>query len=482
MFSHELDIDIPGLKGHFINGEWVMQDNPELIPVIDPATEQVLTHVAAPNKEDADRAVAAARHAFQQGPWPLMPIDERADMVARFCDIMEAEMDTLNRAWSLESGATITHGTILNRDVGAAIWRQMINDARDIEWVEKRADAIIYREPVGTLLAIMTFNGPIVLMAMKIIPALLAGCTVVAKHAPESPLTARLLAECARKAGFPAGVLNFVPADVEITKYLVGHPHIDMISLTGGTSHGIDVVKRSADRLARTTLELGGKSPAIIGEDVDFNKVLETLVPGSCSFMGQICVTLSRLLLPQSRYDEMVDALAARYDAIQLGDPLLATTEQGPMTVKRGRDRAVSYIEGAVKDGAKIVCGGGVPDGFDKGYWFRPTLMSHVDNGMKIAQEEIFGPVAVAIPYKDMDEAIRIANDSPFGLAASVYTNDSAIAHQASRRLQSGTVAINMAGISFFQPFGGYKQSGWGRECGREGILEFTQIKQVVEA
>jgi len=255
-----------------------------------------------------------------------------------------------------------------------------------------------------------------------------------------------------------------------------------MVTLTGGTSHGIDVVKRTADRLARTTLELGGKSPAIIAEDVNFDQVLETLIPGSCSFMGQVCVTLSRLLLPESRYDEMVAALVARYEAIQLGDPLLPNTEQGPMTVQRGRDRAIAYIDGAVKEGAQIACGGAVPEGFDKGYWFRPTLMANVHNSMKIAQEEIFGPVAVAIPYKNIDDAVQIANDSPFGLAASIYTQDDAIAEQVSRRLQSGTVAINMAGISFFQPFGGYKQSGWGRECGKEGILEFTQLKQVVKA
>lgn len=482
MFSHQLDIEIPGLNGQFVNGDWLVHKSPTLAPVIDPATEQVLTQVALPTKEDADAAVASAKTAFSEGPWPLMPIDERAAIVTKFCDIMEAEMETLNRAWTLESGATITHGTILNRDVGAAIWRQMIADALEIEWQEKRSDAIIYREAIGTVLAIMTFNGPIILMAMKIIPALLAGCTVVAKHAPESPLTARLIADCAKRAGFPAGVVNFIPGDVEITQYLVGHSGIDMVTLTGGTSHGIDVVKRTADRLARTTLELGGKSPAIIAEDVDFDQVLETLIPGSCSFMGQVCVTLSRLLIPESRYDEMVAALVARYDAIQLGDPLLPNTEQGPMTVKRGRDRAIAYIDGAIKEGAQVACGGAVPEGFDKGYWFRPTLMTNVHNGMKIAQEEIFGPVAVAIPYKTIDDAVQIANDSPFGLAASIYTQDDGLAEQISRRLQSGTVAINMAGISFFQPFGGYKQSGWGRECGKEGILEFTQLKQVVKA
>ena len=198
--------------------------------------------------------------------------------------------------------------------------------------------------------------------------------------------------------------------------------------------------------------------------------------------MGQICVTLSRLILPETRYDEMVEAIASRYNSVQLGDPLLPDTEQGPLSVKRGRDRSIAYIESAKKDGAKVVCGGEVPSGYDKGWWFSPTLIADVNNQMKIAREEIFGPVAVAIPYKDIEDAVNIANDSPFGLAASVYTQDDDLGMDIASRMQSGTVAINMAGISFFQPFGGYKKSGWGKECGIEGILEFTQLKQVVKA
>ena len=480
--THNLDIEIPHLHEQFIGGDWAKAANPNIVPVISPATEEVLTETAMPTVMDADKAASMAHYAFYHGPWPRMAIDERAMAVEKICDAIEKKMDVLNRAWSFESGATISHGDILNNQVGKPVWRQMIEDAKNINWRENRSDAILMREPIGTVLSIMTFNGPIVLMGMKIVPALLAGCTVIAKHAPESPLTARLLAECVAEANLPEGVLSFIPGDVEITKHLVSHDCVDMVTLTGGTEHGVDVVKRTADRLARTTLELGGKSPAIVAEDADFEKVMETLVPGSCSFMGQICVTLSRLILPETRYDEMVEAIASRYNSVELGDPLLPDTEQGPLSVKRGRDRSIAYIESAKKDGAKVVCGGEVPSGYDKGWWFSPTLIADVNNQMKIAREEIFGPVAVAIPYKDIEDAVNIANDSPFGLAASIYTQDDDLGMDIASRMQSGTVAINMAGISFFQPFGGYKKSGWGKECGIEGILEFTQLKQVVKA
>ena len=480
-FSHKLDIDIPGLDSHFIDGAWRNTGTPK-INVISPSTEETLTAAAAPDIEVADMAASAARRAFDDGPWPRMTLDERIATCERFCDALENRLEIMNRAWAFESGATIAHGEIINDYVGKLVWRQMLVDAKAIPWEEQRADATLYREPIGTVLSIMTFNGPIVLVGMKIIPALLAGCTVVAKFAPESPLTSRFIAEAANEAGFPEGVINILAADTPVTQHLVSHKDIDMVSLTGGTAIGVDVVKRTADRLARTALELGGKSPAIIAEDADLDAVMETLVGGSTGFMGQVCVTLSRILAPESKYDEVVERLAGAFEAIKIGDPFDPSTERGPLAVERGRTRCERYVDIAKREGGQIVTGGKRPPQFKRGWWYEPTLITNVDNSMTVAREEVFGPVTTVIPVRGMDEAVRIANDSPFGLAASIYSSDIENAKKIARQIQSGSVAINMAGISFMQPFGGYKQSGWGRECGPEGIMEFTQIKQVVVA
>jgi aldehyde dehydrogenase (NAD+) len=254
-----------------------------------------------------------------------------------------------------------------------------------------------------------------------------------------------------------------------------------MVSLTGGTAIGVDVVKRTADRLARTALELGGKSPAIIAEDVDIDAVMTTLGVGSTGFMGQVCVNLSRILAPHSRYAEVVDAMAAHFRSLRIGDPFDPATDRGPLAVERARSRVETHVAAARAQGARVVTGGRRPAHLNRGWFYEPTLLADVDNHMRVAQEEIFGPVTAVIGYDDMDQAVAIANDSPFGLACSVYTKDTELAHSVARRIRAGSVAINMAGVSLTQPFGGYKQSGWGKECGPEGIHEFLQIKQIVK-
>ena len=360
------------------------------------------------------------------------------------------------------------------------MWRNALQVAADLPWEDHRGETLLLREPIGTVLGILTFNGPIVLMGMKIIPALLAGCTVIVKHAPESPLTSRLIADAVREADFPVGVVSVLAADTAVTQHLVAHHHVDMVALTGGTAIGVDVVKRTADRLARTALELGGKSPAIIAEDVDVGEVVDTLADGASGFLGQVCVSLSRVLAPRSRYDEIVEALALRYSSLKIGDPFDSATDRGPLAVERARDRVEHYVALALEQGAQIVTGGRRPPDLDRGWYYQPTLLTAVNNQMTVAREEIFGPVTAVIPYDGIDQAVQIANDSPFGLAASVYTKDDDLAMRVARQIRAGSVAINMAGVSLTQPFGGYKQSGWGRECGPEGILEFTQIKQVL--
>lgn len=479
-FTHNLDLDIPHLDKHFIAGVWQDAVTSERIPVISPATEDELAKVPLPTITEADRAVEAAHEAFYSGPWPAMSLDDRVSVCSRLCDALEKRLPQLNRAWTFESGPTLAHGEIINDTVGSMVWRQMLEFAKQIDWEEDRDGAKVLREPAGTVLTILTFNGPIVLMGMKVIPALLAGNTVVVKFAPESQLTMRLIGEAVLEAGFPPGVVSLLAADTPVTQHLVSHNKIDLVSLTGGTAIGVDVVKRTADRLARTIMELGGKSPAILLDDVDLPHALETLVGGATGFMGQVCVNLSRVLAPKSRYDEVVEALAEHYRAIRLGDPLSRDSDQGPMSVQRGRDRTEASVAGALREGAVLAAGGKRPDQFQRGWWYEPTLLKAVDNQMTVAREEVFGPVTVVIPYDSDEQALALANQSDFGLAASIYTQDTDRAWNMARRLQSGAVAINMAGISFAAPFGGYKKSGWGKECGPEGILSFTQTKQVV--
>jgi acyl-CoA reductase-like NAD-dependent aldehyde dehydrogenase len=425
-----------------------------------------------------------ARQAFDEGPWPGMTMAERALACERLADALEARLDRLNLAWMFESGAPLAHGEMINSGAGKLIWRNAIELAKTLPEEELReglmGSVIIRREPVGVTLGVLTYNGPVVLMGMKVIPALLAGCPMIIKHAPESALTARIIAEGIEEADLPPGVASVLPAGTEVTQHLVGHPGVDMIALTGGTAIAVDVVKRSADRLARTALELGGKSPAILAEDVDFNEVAETLVDGSTGFLGQVCVSLSRVLVPRNRYQEFAELWAKKYSALRIGPAWDPSIDRGPLAVERARARTERMVAKAVEEGATIAAGGKRPEHLEKGWYYEPTLLTDVTNDMAIARDEVFGPVTAVIPYDTIDEAVRLANDSPFGLAASVYSKDTELAMSVARKLRSGGVAINVAGISLTEPFGGVKQSGWGRECGAEGILEFTDIKQIL--
>jgi acyl-CoA reductase-like NAD-dependent aldehyde dehydrogenase len=476
-------VEVPEADRLFISGKWVEPASDQRVDVVNPADGQVVAEVAVPSVEDADRAVAAARRAFDEGPWPTMSVAERVAVCRRFAEAIEARGEQLERAWVIESGAPIGYAGVMT-GVAAGIWQHVFSLAPTLQFEERRTsetgDVLIRREPVGTVLAILTYNGPMNLMGMKVFPALVAGCPVVMKPAVESQLTMRLIADCAKDAGFPDGVLSVLAGDVEVSKHLVGHEGIDMIAMTGGTQIAVDVVKRSADRLARTALELGGKSPAILAEDADLEQVVQSLVPGATAHCGQICVALSRVLAPRSRYEEVVEFLAEKWRGLKVGDPMEPTTEVGPLASRRALERTEGFVASALADGAKAVVGGGRPEGLDRGYYFEPTLLRDVDNSMEVAQEEVFGPVTCVIPYDDVDDAVRIANDTKYGLAASVYSADSDAAVEIARRIRSGTVAINIAGVCMTEPFGGVKQSGWGRECGSEGIFEFTDIKQIL--
>jgi acyl-CoA reductase-like NAD-dependent aldehyde dehydrogenase len=481
--SH-LDVEVPGLDSLFIGGAWMRPAGRETVDVLMPSTGEVIAVVPAPSTADADAAVKAARHAFDEGPWPGLPVAERIEVCTRFADELEARMDVLNRAWAFESGYPLSHGIMINTGAAQLIWRQALAYARDLPWEEERtgggSHVLLQRSPVGVVLGIITYNGPVPLIGMKIIPALLAGCPVIVKAAPESQLTTRLIAEAARAAGFPSGAFSMLAAGTETSKHLVGHDGIDMVHMTGGTAVAVDVVTRTAPRLARTALELGGKSPAIILDDADLDDVLPTLVPGAIGGVGQVCVALSRILVSRARYDEVVARLVDEIGKYRLGDPFDQRTALGPLGNERARQRTEAMLARAQEQGAKVAVGGRRPPELPTGFYFEPTLLREVTTDMDIAQEEVFGPITCVIAYDDVDDAVRIANDSRFGLAASVYSTDKDAALAVAKRIRSGGVAVNLAGVCLTQPFGGVRQSGWGRECGPEGILEFTDLKQIL--
>ena len=476
--------EIPGLDRIFVAGKWRAPAREAMVDVVCPADEEVVTRVADPSVADADAAVNAAQQAFDSGPWSRMSVAERVACCTRLADAIESRFERLNLAWMLESGAPVAHGEMINNGAGTMSWRHAIELAQRIAFEERRdndsGSVLLLREPVGTVLAILTYNGPIVLMGMKVIPALLAGCPVIVKPAPESPLTSRLIAEAIEEADLPPGVMSVLPAGIEVTQHLVAHDGIDMIALTGGTAIAVDVVRRSSARLARTALELGGKSAAILTDEVSLDEVIPTLVGGSTGFMGQVCVTLSRILVSERRHDEVAQRLADAYARLRVGLPWDPQVDRGPLAVERARDRAERAVARALEQGASVATGGRRPPHMSKGWYYEPTLLVGVRNEMDIAQEEVFGPVAAMISYRDLDEAVAIANDSKYGLSGSVYCEDVETAVRIARRIRSGGVAINTAGVCLLEPFGGVKQSGWGRECGAEGILEFTNIKQIL--
>lgn len=480
VLSQDASALAPHLGDLFIGGAWTAPSTDARYQVINPATEEVVAEVAAPSVEDADRAVAAGREAYDNGPWPTLPVAERVATLARFCDALEARFDVLNQAWALESGAPLAYGKLLNDGAAQSIWRHVLDLAPTLKWEEARETVTLLREPVGVVLTILTYNGPVTLIGRDVMPALVAGCPVVVKHAPESQLTSRIIAEAALEADLPAGLLSFIAAETEVTQHLVSHPGIDLVVLTGGVEIGKDVVRRAGDHLARTILELGGKSPAIILDDADLDEVMPVLGDASSTFLGQVCLALTRVLTTEAMHDEVVSRLAQYYESMRIGDPFDPDTDLGPFAVKRSLDRTERYLESAVAEGATVVSGGKRPAGLDRGWYFEPTLLTNVTNDMKVAQEEIFGPITVVMTYKDEDDAVRIANDTVFGLAASVFSADTDRAVRVARRIRSGTVGINTAGASLTEPFGGVKSSGWGRMCGAEGVYEFTNIKQML--
>lgn len=433
---------------------------------------------------DVNAACAAARKAFDEGPWPQMSPQERGDVLAAAVKIMEERADELKFLLGAETGQPPTIVDMMQYGAAMSAFQHYAGAADKFTWRDFRdgvyGQTMVVREPIGVVGAVTAWNVPFFTAANKLGPALLAGCTIVLKPASETPLSVFAMAEMFAEAGLPEGVLSVVPGGVETGRALTTNPELDKYTFTGSSAVGKEIAKIAAENLKACTLELGGKSAAIILEDADLDSTLPMLVFSGLMNTGQACVGQTRILAPRSRYDEVVEKLSAAVAAMPVGRSDDAGAMIGPLISEKQRERVEGYIKQGVDEGARIVTGGGRPEGLDTGWFVEPTVFADVDNSMVIAQEEIFGPVLAVIPYETEEDAIRIANDSVYGLAGSVYTQDNDKAMKIASKIRTGTYAVNMYAFDPGAPFGGYKNSGIGRENGWEGIESYCEQKSIL--
>jgi len=469
----------------FIDGAWVEPSSDATIDVIDSGTEELYYRVAAAGPDDMSRAVAAARRAFDEGPWPRSTHADRAEVLRAFAAGIQERGDVLGQLWPRETGTIYKNAQYAGR-IGSGAMAQYAELADTFPWEEECPPTaggefgLLVREPVGVVGAIIPWNAPVALICHKIAPALLAGCTVVLKSAPEAPGEGYVFAEVAEEIALPPGVLNVVTADREVSELLVRDTGVDKITFTGSTAAGRRIASLCGERIARCTLELGGKSAAVILDDMDLDTAAKTLTRAECALNGQVCSSLTRIVVTKSRHDDLVEALASKFSQTRVGDPFDEQTQLGPLVTDRQRDRVEGYIAKGVAEGATLAAGGGRPKDLDRGYYVEPTVFGNVDNGSTIGREEIFGPVLSVIAADDERDAVRVANDTNYGLNASVFTNDVERARAVARELRSGTVGHNAFRTDFGMAFGGFKQSGIGREGGKEGLLPFLETKAVI--
>jgi aldehyde dehydrogenase (NAD+) len=478
----------------FIDGVW--EDGSETWDQVNPATNEVVTTFAVGTAADVDRAVGAARRAFDEGPWPRMNARDRKRVLQRLVGLIDDHGEELNRLQTLENGMPVSFSSlaVVSSAMAAAIFDHHAG------WIDKICGAtyptyepaptgadvqvMTFREPVGVVAAVIPWNAPMMLFAQKVAPALATGCTVVVKPSEYAVLTSLRLAELIEEAGVPAGVFNLVPGPGDPTgEALVTHPGVDKVTFTGSRGVGRRILQASADRITRVTLELGGKSPSIVFADAESvpGAAMVSMGMVSMGVSGQGCVCQTRALVERSVYDEFVESAASLTSMVQFGDPFDPATTSGAIINGRQLERVMGFIERAPSEGARLVAGGDRPGGdLAQGNFVNPTLFADVDNSMSVARDEVFGPVLVAMPFDTEEDALRLANDTEYGLGAGVYTTNISRAFRVSRAVRAGTVGVNEYTLMPNAPFGGYKASGLGREGGFASIEAFTEVKSVV--
>jgi aldehyde dehydrogenase (NAD+) len=470
-------------ENFFIGGSWVSPSSTATLDVINPFSGTLITQVGAGSSEDIDRAVEAARRAFDDGPWPRASLEERMAVLQRLSDLMGEHAEEFAELITDEMGCPIS----LSRgfqSVGAKMALDaFLEMAPEYAWQSLReastGRALVVREPIGVVAAVIPWNAPLQIAIMKLAPALLSGSTIVLKPDPKTPLNAYRLAQLVAEAGIPDGVVNVVPAERDASEYLVRHPGVDKVTFTGSSAAGRRVASLCGQDLRRVTLELGGKSAAIVLDDADMAAVAESLRIGSFRNTGQVCSLKTRILVSKARESEFLDALVSVVDSMPVGDPRDPGTQLGPLVSNVQRDRVEMYIASGKEEGARVVTGGGRPNGLEEGFFVEPTVFAGVQPGMRIAQEEIFGPVVSVLAYENEEDALDLANNSAYGLNGSVFTADPEHGVALARRIRTGTVEVNGSSAGFHAPFGGFKSSGIGREAGLEGFDAYVELKSI---
>lgn len=479
-YQDRVRINRPGYQ--FIAGNWVRAVG-QPAPVVDPSTEEPYDGFILGGASDAEEAVAAARRAFDVGPWPTMAPEERGKLIGRLADLLEARRAELEQAWTMQVGALAAmRGRAV--DNGLAHFRRSAQQANELI-IEQPArspvgDALIRMEPVGVVAAIAAWNGTLLQAASKIAPAMAAGCTIILKPAPSVPMEAIIIAECAEAAGIPPGVLNVVLLTDDAASRLVADERVDKVSFTGSTAVGRRIAQACGDRIARCSLELGGKSAAIVLGDADIGVVGKTMARTITALSGQLCSMLSRVIVNRERHDQLAEAIAAEMARVKVGSAYDPATEMGPMALERQMRSVQERIARARAEGLTLAHGGGWPSDVDRGFFLEPTLFTNVPPDASLAQDEVFGPVLALIPAADEEDAIRIANNSRYGLHGAVFTGDKEQALAIARRIRTGTFAQNGMKLDFALPFGGVKLSGVGREGGAQAIHQYLETKTIM--
>jgi acyl-CoA reductase-like NAD-dependent aldehyde dehydrogenase len=475
--STTTDINTLERTSFFIGGDWVSPAGSGTIEVVDPTTEEVIGRVPEGTPEDVDRAVAAAREAFEG--WSQVPVQDRAEACAAIGNALYARQEEIATLISREMGMPIRLSQMIQAGLPVMSFTSQPQLVGEVAWEERIGNSLVVREPVGVVGAITPWNYPLHQICAKVAPALTAGCTLVLKPSEVTPLNAFLLADVVQQVGLPAGVFNLVCGYGPVVgDAMSAHPGIDMISFTGSTRAGRQVAANAAQTVKRVALELGGKSPNVILGDADLQKAVVDGVQKCFLNSGQTCSALTRMIVPRDKLPMVEEIARQAAESFKLGGPFDEGTTLGPIVSEAQRDRVRSYIEKGIEEGAKLVTGGAeTPEGRDTGYFVSPTVFSEVTEDMTIAREEIFGPVLAIQPYDDEADAIRLANASDYGLAGGVWSGDEEHAREVARRLRTGQVEINGGAFNPLAPFGGYKQSGHGRELGRLGLEEFLTVK-----